>query len=152
MVPAGNQGPGCGTVLTPASYAGVIGVGATDRAGQLATFSGRGPGQGAHGRLPLTQFPLEKPNWVAPGDSIRAAHSDHDLSYMIFSGTHLSAGITAGAVALVLSAAPGLQFQHVTDIIRTTLSSRPPAASNATGQLLDTSITCNFTAVGKFLP
>jgi hypothetical protein len=131
VLPAGNQGPSCRTVLTPASLMRTMGVSATGRDGSAAVFSSRGPGQAVWGRLQATQFPLEKPDWVAPGEGVRAAHSDHDHAYLYFSGTHLAAAATAGAVALVLSAAPSASYADVHEWLRAT--AMPPPTAPAVG-------------------
>jgi subtilisin family serine protease len=93
---AGASGPGCRTVGSPADYANVIGVGASDANDVLMSFSGRGPG---------TFRPL-KPDFVAPGENIRSASSASDSAYVIYSGTSMATSHVTGTVALVLSVRP----------------------------------------------
>ncbi len=105
---AGNYGridpftglPVCSTVQYPiAIYDAVFSVGAHDSSGDLAYFSSRGPvaADGSH-RL--------KPDLTAPGVAVFSAYRGD--AYDTLSGTSMSAPHTAGAVALLWSAAPEL--------------------------------------------
>jgi hypothetical protein len=106
-VSAGNDGPACSTVDSPlALYQAVFSVGASDRAGNVAGFSSRGPVTvDSSGRI--------KPDILAPGVDILSATPEN--TYAIYSGTSMSGPHVAGVVALMWSANPDL----VGDIQRT---------------------------------
>jgi len=102
---AGNGGPRAQSVGSPAGARGVIAVGATHKNDQLARFSARGPT--ADGR--------PKPELVAPGVDIigpraRGTGMGHPVDewFTQASGTSFAAPITAGCIALLLQAQPGL--------------------------------------------
>lgn len=98
---AGNNGSmGCFTVRDPiAIYDATFSVGAHDSAGNLASFSSRGPvSVDSSGRL--------KPDITAPGVAIVSTYRFSNTTML--SGTSMAAPHVAGAVALVWSAAPWL--------------------------------------------
>lgn len=100
---AGNSGPGCSTVATPAAiYEASFTVGATNEPDQIAGFSSRGP-VAADGSDRL------KPNITAPGQSIRSATPGG--GYGISSGTSMASPHIAGVVALLIAAEPTLAGQ-----------------------------------------
>ena len=113
---AGNKGPQPSTSTSPANYQESFVVGATDTTHALVNFSGRGP----------TPCNVDKiyPDVVAPGVNIKTA----DLSsiygipvaipYTSVNGTSFAAPQVAGAMALLLSAAPELTVQNLEDILR----------------------------------
>jgi subtilisin family serine protease len=104
---AGNDGPACGSVNDPLSlYNDVLTVGAVDYAGDLASFSSRGPvEQGGDD--------LVKPDLAAPGVDVLSAFPGGTYEYV--SGTSMAGPHVAGVVALMWSANPGL----IGDIDRT---------------------------------
>ncbi|MCQ3938917.1 MAG: peptidase S8 [Chloroflexi bacterium] len=100
VVSAGNDGPGCETIVSPLSlYDSVFSVGAVDRFGNMAPFSSRGPvSADGSGRI--------KPDIVAPGVDIFSALPEG--TYGPNSGTSMAGPHLAGVVALIWSAQPEL--------------------------------------------
>ena len=100
VVSAGNYGPSCETVYYPPGiYAQSFSVGAFDhRTDTIANFSSRGP-------VSYGGETYIKPDIAAPGVSIYS--SIPGGAYGFSSGTSMAAPHVAGAVALLLSAAPG---------------------------------------------
>lgn len=99
VVSAGNDGPACSTISSPAAiYASSHTVGATDRNDAIADFSSRGPNPDG----------LLKPNVSAPGvdvcSSIPGGSYDCDWKGTSMAGPHV-----AGTVALMISANPALR-------------------------------------------
>jgi subtilisin family serine protease len=96
---AGNGGPSCSTITDPpAIHDSAFDVGATDSSDVLAAFSSRGPVGGSG---------LIRPDISAPGVNIRSSYPTN--AYASLSGTSMAAPHVAGAVALLLSAQPGLK-------------------------------------------
>jgi uncharacterized repeat protein (TIGR01451 family) len=97
---AGNSGPGCGSISTPAAiYDSSFTVGNTTSSDAIATNSSRGAVTvDGSGRL--------KPDISAPGTSIRSSVPGGGYSYM--SGTSMAGPHVAGLVALLISARPSL--------------------------------------------
>ncbi|MCB2183356.1 MAG: S8 family serine peptidase [Desulfobulbaceae bacterium] len=113
---AGNKGPLPYTSVSPANYSESFAVGATDFTDTLSDFSSRGPSPCD----PDGVFP----DVVAPGVSIKTA----DLTtiygipnvnpYTSVTGTSFAAPQVAGAMALLLSAAPTLTVTDLENIVR----------------------------------
>jgi serine protease AprX len=132
---AGNTGSGNGTMNPYAIAPWVIGVGATDAAGILASYSSRGNFGDA----------LQHPSLVAPGTniiSLRSAPSVTGVSgiasadyqrlsltempyYTTATGTSFSAPQVAGAIALMLEVNPNLTPSDVKDILSRTATPMP---------------------------
>jgi hypothetical protein len=114
VVAAGNQGPGCSTLLSPPSfYQASYTVGALNTGTDtIASFSNRGPVtiDGSH-RL--------KPDITAPGTDIRSSVNTSDNAYAIMRGTSMATPHIAGAVALLWSARP--EWRHKIGITRTAI-------------------------------
>ncbi|AWN24232.1 hypothetical protein DKM44_14170 [Deinococcus irradiatisoli] len=97
----GNFGPTAGSTGSPGNIPDVIGVGAVDQQGQVASFSSRGPvaWTGAYNGT------FVKPDVAAPGVAITSSFPGG--GYGSLSGSSQAAPITAGAVAVMLGAKPG---------------------------------------------
>ena len=97
---AGNSGSSCSTITDPpAFYDAAFCVGATSNTDTIASFSSRGP-------ITVDGSNRLKPDITAPGVSTRVARPGGTFT-TAFSGTSASAPHVSGAVALLLSAAPG---------------------------------------------
>jgi serine protease AprX len=97
---AGNSGSSCGTVNEPAAiYDESFSVGATANTDAIASFSSRGP-------VTVDGSNRLKPNVSAPGSGVRSAYLNS--AYTSMSGTSMAGPHVAGAVALLISAYPGL--------------------------------------------
>ena len=92
----GNEGPNPNSIIAPADSEAVLSIGATDFSGQVVGFSSRGPT--ADGRI--------KPNLVAPGANTHVANAAGGFG--TGSGTSYATPLTAGAVALIVEANPGI--------------------------------------------
>jgi len=104
---AGNEGDRCGSVGSPlALYDAVLSVGALDRAGDLASFSSRGP-------VTVDGSGRVKPDLIAPGVQVLSAYPQN--TYYRADGTSMASPHVVGVVALVWSANPDL----IGDIDRT---------------------------------
>ena len=123
----GNNGPACGSAKTPGtSDDRLLSVGASDRAGGVASVSGRGPAPGGGA----------DPDVVAPGAGLIS--SIPARGYAASDGTSMAAPVVAGTAALVMQANPALvgRPEEVVAIIRRTAS---PAGDG----------TCGTTAGGR---
>ncbi|PWW29420.1 putative secreted protein (Por secretion system target) [Cytobacillus oceanisediminis] len=101
---AGNDG--ANILNYPASFDGVISVGATDENNQLASFSTYGPSIDV----------------VAPGHKVYAPVFDVDKgsSFVEMSGTSMASPVVAGAVSLLMSKYPNLTPYQVNYILTKT--------------------------------
>jgi len=98
---AGNSGSACSTVKDPAAiYAESFAVGATDSSDGIAGFSSRGP-------VTIDGSNRRKPDVSAPGVNIRSSVRGGGYQGG-WQGTSMAGPHVAGAVALLISAYPGL--------------------------------------------
>ncbi len=119
---AGNSGPQQGTVGSPASLPGAFAVGASDEDDEVAYFSGRGP----------SPWGEVRPHVVAPGVHVNSALPGG--AYTEMNGTSMAAPHVAGAVALILSAHPGLDItQTISVLTRTAIPITLPIPNNNSG-------------------
>ncbi len=108
---AGNAGPKPGTITKPKEYPGTFATAAVDSQSEAASFSSRGPAVWKGKKV-------DKPDFAAPGVAVYSAvpHGRYGKK----SGTSMAAPHLAGAVALILEAAPGLAPQDVRNLLRNT--------------------------------
>jgi subtilisin family serine protease len=125
----GSGGPGPGTVAAPGNYSCLFGLGATDNADAMGSFSARGP---APDSFPWdssaawldpqwgTRTPNHhiKPDLVAPGVNIRSSYNSHGFATM--SGTSWGPPHLVGAVALIKQKNPFLTPAQLWQIITST--------------------------------
>ncbi len=99
IVGAGNDGPDCSTITSPANAEDALTVGAIDSSGQIAFFSSRGPvADDGSGQI--------KPDVVAPGMDIMSSVPG---GYAALDGTSMATPHVTGLVALLWSANPKLK-------------------------------------------
>lgn len=114
VVAAGNSGPACGTISTPAAiFKESFTVGATTSQDSIAGFSSRGV-------VTVDSTNTLKPDVSAPGQGVRSVLIDG--KYEAFSGTSMAAPHVAGAIALMINANPALagQVDIIEDILKST--------------------------------
>ena len=112
VAPAGDDVPGTGPVNFPASYRGVISVGAFNSAFIKAPFSSHQP------YVTLT----------AAGDGVIAANSPH--GYAQISSTSAASAVVAGIVALIRAQFPALSPAQVTKALTESTVFRPPGGQS----------------------
>lgn len=114
VVSAGNSGPSCSSVNTPAAmFEESFSIGATRNNDTIVSFSSRGP-------VLVDGSERMKPNVSAPGVGVRS--SIRNGGYASFSGTSMAGPHVAGLVALLISANPELagQVETIETIIEET--------------------------------
>ncbi|WP_261663085.1 S8 family peptidase [Deinococcus sp. Marseille-Q6407] len=113
----GNYGPAAGSTGSPGNLPEAIGVGAVDSAGNVASFSSRGP---AIWNINGQNVQVTKPDIAAPGVEITSAFPGG--GYGALSGSSQASPIAAGAVALMLQAKPGSSVDAVKNALFTSAS------------------------------
>jgi serine protease AprX len=125
VVSAGNDGSSCSSVSNPAAiYEGSFSVGATSSSDNIASFSSRGP-------VTVDGSNRRKPDVSAPGVFVRSCIRNGN--YASWNGTSMAGPHVAGAVALIISADPGMAGQ--VDSIESLLEStaRPRTSTQLCG-------------------
>ncbi len=114
---AGGSGPGPNTSVSPANYPESFAVGAVDETQAVADFSSRGP-SACDGAI--------FPDVTAPGDrttlpfGIKTAdlYFGFGNPYVYLAGTSLAAPHVTGAMALLMSAFPGLSADEIESALK----------------------------------
>ena len=119
---AGNSGPGCSTISSPAAiYDASFTVGNTMLGDVLSDSSSRGP-------VMVDLSGRQKPDVSAPGTAIRSTWSGG--GYAVLSGTSMASPHAAGLAALLISASPSLAGQ--VDLLESLITqSAAPVSVNA---------------------
>ncbi|ETI41753.1 hypothetical protein F442_12929 [Phytophthora nicotianae P10297] len=137
---AGNSGSkGCSSVVSPGDSAKAFSVGATDTSDALGSFSSIGPAVNG----------LIKPDFIAPGVSIRSAWNGNNADYVSLSGTSMAAPHLAGTIALALSARPGFCFDTMKEILSGSTDRSLPRAAQTCGTMSDTVFPNNEYGYGR---
>lgn len=142
VVSAGNDGPNCETVNSPAAiFSGSFSVGATNSSDVITSFSSRGA-VAVDGSYRL------KPNISAPGANIRSCLKDG--SFINWNGTSMAGPHVAGLVALIISANPSLagEVDKIEDIIEQTAVNLTSSTQSCSG-IPGTSIPNNTYGYGR---
>lgn len=116
---AGNSGPSCGSIDTPAAiYEASFTVGSTDEYDRVVSSSSRGP-------VTVDGSWRTKPDVAAPGAGIISTVPGG--SYMYLSGTSMAGPHVAGLAALLISANPDLrgQVDQIETIIKRSAAALP---------------------------
>ncbi|MFT5833901.1 MAG: serine protease AprX [Cognaticolwellia sp.] len=132
VVSAGNSGPNCETINTPAAiFENSFTIGALGENEVIAGFSSRG-------LVTVDGSNRMKPNVTAPGVNVKSAVPGN--GYSSYSGTSMAGPHVAGLVALLISADPTLagDVERIETIIEQTAISR--TSSQDCGTALGTSI------------
>ncbi|KAF4038353.1 Subtilase family [Phytophthora infestans] len=137
---AGNSGAnGCSSVVSPGDSAKVFSVGATDTSDALGSFSSIGPAVNG----------LVKPDFIAPGVSVRSAWNGNSADYMSLSGTSMAAPHLAGTIALALSARPGFCFDTMKEVLMSSTDRSLPSTPLTCGGISDTIFPNNEYGYGR---
>lgn len=132
IFPAGNAGPEPASGESPAQLAGifpdggpVFSVAALARSGGVAPLSSRGPSRCGNPAFPTI---------AAPGADLPMAAPGGPKAYVDGQGTSLSAGLIAGAAALLLQAAPETDPETLERVLVGATRDVPPSGrDDATG-------------------
>jgi serine protease len=155
VVAAGNVGSDARDT-TPASCAGVLTVGATDRDGARAGYSNYGPAVAlmAPGGDMSTTGPEGRPNGV-----LSAVEDERGFTWAFMQGTSMAAPHVAGVAALLLGLEPALGVAQLRSLLTSTArpltraACRGPAAPSLTSAdcgsgLVDAAATVSALAAG----
>lgn len=116
----GNDGSGSGTAGPPGNFPTVIGVGATDNADNIASYSSRGPAPNQSPwnetrYWPRADWNLIKPNLSAPGSNVTSFSPSGGTATM--SGTSMACPHVAGAAGILLQKNPTLDFTQIYNLL-----------------------------------
>ena len=141
VVSAGNEGPSCSTITSPAIYAASFSVGATDSGDNIASFSSCGP-------VTVDGSNRLKPDVSAPGVNIRSSVPENSYASG-WSGTSMAGPHVVGLVALLISAHPELrgQVDTIEHIIES--SAVPRTDSQSCGDIPGTDVPNNTYGWGR---
>ena len=118
----GNEGPGGGTVGSPASLPEAFAVGATDFDDEVASFSSRGP----------SPWGEVRPHVAAPGVNVYSCLPGG--AYGLMNGTSMATPHVAGIAALLHSLSPTLSITRTLSLITSTVVPLgSPIPNNDTG-------------------
>jgi subtilisin family serine protease len=105
--------PPINTVGNPGRYGNVSGVGSSTKStSAYATHSNKGPTDNPDPVNPNDGFEMVKPQFLAPGVGIRSSVNSSDTAYSSYTGTSMSAPHVAGAIAMMVQAAPCLEGEY----------------------------------------
>ncbi len=141
VVSAGNDGPSCHSINSPAAiFEESFSIGATDENDVLAGFSSRGS-------VTVDGSLILKPNVVAPGVSVYSSVTNGD--YQNLSGTSMAGPHVAGAVALLIAAQPRLagQVDSLENILEMTADF--VSTTDSCGGVLPSQIPNNLVGYGR---
>jgi serine protease AprX len=117
VVSAGNTGPALRTIMSPADYPEVIGVGASTLEGAPVAFSSRGPTRRPRGPGFRRQSEdVIKPDVVVPG--YRIPMPSQARRGTASSGTSPAGAVAAGALALAREARPERSARAFVQLVR----------------------------------
>jgi subtilisin family serine protease len=138
---AGNSGPGCETINTPAAiYDASFSVGATTDLDVISSFSSRGP-------VSVDGSNRPKPDITAPGQSVYS--STPGGNYANLSGTSMAGPHVAGLAALLVSANPSLAGEVDSLEMAITQSAIPKTASETCGSVPGSQVPNNTYGYGR---
>jgi subtilisin family serine protease len=136
---AGNAGPTCVSIYSPADQPGQLAVGATDSSNALASFSSTGP----------SPYDDLKPEISAPGVGVYSASSASDTAYMSASGTSMSCPNASGVLALLKNRDRNLSQERATQLLKSTSIQNVPTTGRTCGGIPDTTWPNNHIGHGK---
>lgn len=128
VVSAGNSGPECETINTPAAiFENSFTIGAIADNEIIAPFSSRGT-------IAIDESNRMKPNVAAPGVNVKSAIRGGNV-YANYSGTSMAGPHVAGVVALLISADPTLagDVERIENLIEETAINRITSQNCAYG-------------------
>jgi subtilisin family serine protease len=118
---------GLSVTQSPGNLSFTFGVGAIDRKGKVAKFSGGGSVSWYEPRQPIEEFiEIHKPDVVAPGVAVQSSIPGPVWDFR--DGTSMAAPHVSGIVALLMEAKPSASVSEITDVLKKT--ARHPSTSS----------------------